>query len=514
MNRFFSLMAIVAGLALAAFAFWLHGTQSSTSPKILTETDPLAPIMAAVRIGDPLERCLAYPTPRGYRWPRSAIEAFCLDEFTPSLAWNSMKDAIESGKAADIDSQLDAAIDAYLAGKLPEGALDHAYRDNFLQSSALLDRLIARWMEDVPGSAHALAARGMHELAAAWEVRGEDSVGNTPERDLASMTRSSDLAQGDLEKAIALNPRILPAYGALIHVARLRGRTSVADSSLQGALKLSPAAFYPRAERMVMYEPRWGGSFEQMDKFAADAMPYTANNPRMVNLKAMALAARGLPPHLAHDYKSSVPAFESGLAEGPVIFCLRIAQFDVVSLNDDRVRAVELLSQILRFAPNDLQSRSDRSHYLATLGREEWAVSDLEAVLRIDPRNAVALRGMANALITGNKDEPAEAKLKQLLAADPTDRWAKATLAWMYVRRTHKYDEANELIAQMLQKEPESGDLWLLRVKSLDAKPGPGMREAVEHFVRYADPNSKEQRDMLPVAQNWLLSHPAETNAR
>ena len=108
-----------------------------------------------------------------------------------------------------------------------------------------------------------------------------------------------------------------------------------------------------------------------------------------------------------------------------------------------------------------------------------------------------------------NDNEAAQAKLKDLIAADPTDRWAKVTLVWMYMHRTHRVAEAMALIDEMLKQEPESGELWLMRVQLLDANQGPGMRDAAKKFLRYADTNVQTQRDMIPIAKNWLATHPA-----
>jgi len=37
---------------------------------------------------------------------------------------------------------------------------------------------------------------------------------------------------------------------------------------------------------------------------------------------------------------------------------------------------------------------------------------------------------------------------------------------------------------------------------------GPGMREAIESFLRYADPKNRDQQVAIPVAKKWLASHP------
>jgi hypothetical protein len=39
---------------------------------------------------------------------------------------------------------------------------------------------------------------------------------------------------------------------------------------------------------------------------------------------------------------------------------------------------------------------------------------------------------------------------------------------------------------------------------------GPGLHEAAENFVRYADPSMEEQRNALPKVKAWLATHPQD----
>jgi len=534
MRRVLELLLVVVAVGSCAVAVWMYvqgaapSATSATAPNVrpaastapdrgtpppsnlpLATADSLKAIFEAEQIADPMQRCLGYPTPTGYHWPQAMVAARCADALAPGLAWETFKSAIENGKAKEIDAHLDALVAGYFDKSVPEGAFHHAYIDDFWSSSAAVKGLFDQWLAQSPKSAHAFAARGMHWLASAQEARGEDTIANTPAENLANMRKALDMAQGDLEKAISINPRVMPAYSALIYAAKLGGNKELAERTIRQATKVDPAAFIPRAYLSDMYEPRWGGSYEAMDRIAAEAMPLLDQNPRLTDLKVTALASRGLPLHWAHDYAGALREFDKGLAEGPDRFYLDLAQYAAGETNDN-VRAVELQSQIVRFAPNDAGARRTRAYYLTKLGRDDWAQSDLDIALRANPNDAKTIRAAVNLMIRKNDNEAAQAKLKELSAADPTDRWAKVTLVWMYMHRTHRVAEAAALLDEMLKAEPESGELWLMRVQLLDASPGPDMRDAVENFLRYADTNAQDQRDMIPIAKNWLATHPAK----
>lgn len=454
MRRILIVLLLLVAVSSGAVALWLYVHESAplgasaSAPKVRAApsaapergtpptgrvplaADPLTAVFDAEQIADPMQRCLAYPTPRRYHWPQAFIAARCADSLAPGLTWETFKNAIDSGKATEIDTQLDALLEGYFAKRVPEGALQHAYFDNFRTSSATVKSLIDEWLVQAPASAHAFTARGFHWLATAQKARGEDTIGNTPAEGLADMSKALDTAQRDLERAISINPRVMPAYSGLIQVAKLAGNRDLAERSIRQATQVDPATFFPRAVLSNMYEPRWGGSFEAMDRLAADAMPLVDENPRLVDLKVTAFAARGLPFHWAHDYPAALREFEKGLAEGPDHFYLDLAQ-NASGKANDYVRSIELLTQILRFSPNDITARRTRAYYLAQLGRDDWATSDLDIVLRANPRDTQALHGYATALIHKNDNEGARAKLNESLAADPADQWAKETLAWM-----------------------------------------------------------------------------------
>jgi hypothetical protein len=55
-----------------------------------------------------------------------------------------------------------------------------------------------------------------------------------------------------------------------------------------------------------------------------------------------------------------------------------------------------------------------------------------------------------------------------------------------------------------LGKNPRQGDAWLLKADLLQDLGEPGLREAAENFVRYADLSDSEQANALPKVKAWL----------
>lgn len=468
-------------------------------------------IEKAELIADAHERCLAYPSPVGVRWSQELIAALCADWFTPRLSWEVFQDKVEDKKAKEIDAQLDAILAGYYAGQVPEGALRLAYYANFDYSAAVVESMIDSWLHQSPESAHALVARGIHRVARAQGFRGDRFYRDTPAEAIDKMAREAQLARTDLERALAQNPRIWPAYEALVDVARLSGDAELGSDALKGALRVDRKNYYVRERYAAMLEPRWGGSWEKMDRVASDAAQYLDRNPRLVLLRTLALASRGWPPYHADDYPKALELYERGIAEGPVWENLMTGGTSALK-SGQHVRAVELYSQILRFWPRDQKARYWRAESFKAMELDEMALADYQQVLIHDPGNVFAQRAYAQLLLKRDDYEAAERKLAALHAANPSDLWVAERLAWVYLYRRPRYDEAAVLVDQLLTADPKSGAAWLMRADLIQFTKGEGLQEALENFVRYADVSSSEQRQALPKVKaslQRLSSRPA-----
>jgi len=495
-----------AGCALACLAL-VAPEPAAAAPKAPATPQVAAPAQRIDAEFGTYEQCVGYPVPEKFHWPRATIEAFCADEFTPTITRREIREMIEAGEGRKLDAKFDAILRDYKSGKLPEGAAWNAY-GRFDRKDDKTGALIARWLEQSPRSAHALAARGIHRVARGADARGTKFYNEIPSEDVARMERELELANDDLQKAVAANPRILRAYGALINSVRMYGRRDLGRWALNEALRVDPKNFYVRGMYMGMLQPMWGGSFEEMDELAASAEPWIKQNPRLVNLEAWALTHRGFRDYQQNRDAIALQKFERGLAIGPMGQDLYLA--GVAATNVKRYEyAVELLSQRLRFDPYNTEVRVWRANAYVDLGKIDQARSDLDVALEESPQDLYALRKYAFVLMKQRDYKGAEAKLVQAREVDRADLWVTKQLAWIYIyiKRTPK--EAEPLVAELLEKEPKNGGAWLLRADVIQNLGLTGLHEAAENFVRYADITNEEQRLALPKVKAWLASHPA-----
>jgi tetratricopeptide (TPR) repeat protein len=480
---------------------------AKVSPPVETPANPAAPAPRKPDSFGTYEQCVSNPIPAGFHWSRETLEAFCADEFTPpALTYDEFRKMITWRQTDELNERFDSILNQYFAGKLPEGTARYVY-EKFGTDDQETQKLVESWLARSPGSAHALAARGIIHLERGATVRGTKLIKDTPPENLLKMHEEITLAKADLLGAIQREPKILYAYEALIYGARLTGDRTLGNQMLAAALRIDPKNFYVRSAYSAFSQPRWGGSEEAMLKVATDARPWLEENPRLVNLRALALAHRGFEDYANESREAALRHYERGLAEGPVGYDLYTAGTIAAKLNRHEY-AIELYDQALRFSPYYLDVRRHRARALIALKKYEEAETDLGVALEVEPADAWSLAQYAFLMLEKKDYKGALGKLELAHKTDPADVWVIEKLAAEYLYRTREFKKAEPLIARLLKQAPKSGAAWLMRADLIQNTGGPGLHEAAENFVRYADTSVDVQRAALPKVKAWLASHP------
>lgn len=120
----------------------------------------------------------------------------------------------------------------------------------------------------------------------------------------------------DAIAAVKFNVQASIAYASIIEAARGVSDTNAMRSAYAASLKNVPLSLSTRVAVMNALEPRWGGSYDAMTKFAADAQKYAAQNPRLVSLKGFADEDAGHMASVDSDWKTAIRFFNKALADG------------------------------------------------------------------------------------------------------------------------------------------------------------------------------------------------------
>lgn len=241
----------------------------------------LLKVRDAMSIQDPLQRCLAWPDPPGNQWPAGHAASHCRNHFDttiPSLDLDWLEENLQRGDLAAIDAGLDGLLARHFQ---PEPQFNEAIHYFFekIGADARSDVLTSRWLRAAPEDAYALLARASYYKSAAWQARGGQFASETASGKLERMSELAERAIPLYRKAIAKNPRLMPAYEGLLNIGTVDSENSVAEEALKGARAIDPACNLVASEILRALKPRWGGSYEAMEAYVDQTKTHMASRP-------------------------------------------------------------------------------------------------------------------------------------------------------------------------------------------------------------------------------------------
>ncbi len=460
----------------------------------------------AEAIEDPLQRCLAYPEPPGLHWSKAVTSAYCHYLLDPVVTLAQARDWIEQGHVAELEAQLARAKEIQLNRTGIPGLLDATYNHIFRDGSADTRALMDAWKRQAPDSPYALAASGVAYVAMAQRQRGGNYVSETPQSNFEAMHRLLEQARTDLDRAVELDPKMTPAYGAMLYAATLDSDSAYGVSAAKRALAMDPANFPIYARLVWGSQPKWGGSVEQMQRVIDDAQRHAAENPLLLLLLSERSGGEDYVENCRCDEQGEFTLYRTVFAEAPPLNMLMSAGWAAAD-RDNAALSVIYRSELLRFDPSQLQHRQGRAYGLLRLGETDWALAEGDALVKLGPQdaNAYAVRGQARRML--GQSAPALADLEQSLRLNPSDAWTLSAMGDIYINDMHDWDKGWEVANRMLQLAPDNPNGWFMRAAIQKEQPRDGLDQTIADFqARFGQDPSKQQL----VQQMLAMKEPAK----
>ena len=210
----------------------------------------------------------------------------------------TLQDELRDGEYDDMESQLNAVLDKFLADPTYELVLQASA--NFAEEGHAHGNVadtswIQAWVKARPNSAWAHYSAGLRWSATADDDRGSGWAKDITAEQWKKVHEDEVNARADIEAALKINPKLAIAWVTLMDIDRTdpgTGLDRVTADFNQGS-KQVPTSYLMAEQYEDTLEPRWMGSAGMMDDFAQSELTNLDRNPRFWDLQGDSLADSG-----------------------------------------------------------------------------------------------------------------------------------------------------------------------------------------------------------------------------
>jgi tetratricopeptide (TPR) repeat protein len=173
-----------------------------------------------------------------------------------------------------------------------------------------LRQQLQRWATATPQHFAPYLARAAHAFAVAVRSRGDKVIRDTPAADIAAMDAAIEQSAKELDEAEKRRKDMMVVAWMRLHMERLSPKAGTGHYRV--GERRCPTCVSLRHLWMGKLEPRWGGSYSEMDRFAKEQIArYGKSNPRFASLSDASTVARARELFFANKVEEALQTLDS-----------------------------------------------------------------------------------------------------------------------------------------------------------------------------------------------------------
>jgi len=176
-----------------------------------------------------------------------------------------LKGLLKEKRYAALEDEFEAKQLKVQRGVLSDEMLRLDFEAAFDNDMAI-EPLLSEWVNLYPRSYSARIARAYHYVSSGYAKRGDRFASETSREQFEAMERQFEKARADLDQALHLNEKSTLAHAKQLGLARSTGAYGGVDKVLDEANKKFGKSLAIKVAAVVSLNPKWGGSFEKLDR--------------------------------------------------------------------------------------------------------------------------------------------------------------------------------------------------------------------------------------------------------
>jgi len=326
---------------------------------------------------------LSWPGP----WICNTLFRFQPDEFD-SIDLDEvlrLRSLLESQQLKDLNTVLENYQNLFEEDFRNEYKIYDAYYKAFGITDPSYEELFKKWIHAFPDKWQPYLAIAEYYHAKGWENRGFKLARDTSQGQFENMQLYFSKAKENIETALAIKPDLMIGHNLLISIFNANGDDEAESRTINEAIELFPESFLIRSSGSWAKEPRWGGSYVEMEKIAKNGEKYSDVNPRLTILYGFIYYDQGRIFKRNKKYQEALDLFTKAISFGEHwVFYYYIAEtyhFDLKEYDNALVN----INRSIEFRPTMERSQRLRSRIYFAQGDYANSMADLHTAEMIKP---------------------------------------------------------------------------------------------------------------------------------
>jgi len=245
--------------------------------------------------------------------------------YAPPASQQEILDLVDKANVDALERTLAGYQQRYEDDPAKEEELYTAFA-TFRLAKADAEPTLRRWTEKMPQSYAASLALGIFYLWHGIDARGSAYIADTPPEKLRLMTELLAKARPELERSTGLTVKPYLSHLSLVTLSRYIGDRELGRQHYLAGIQISPQSLRLMRARMTSLEPKWGGSYAEMEALARDAAAQLKDRAAIADLAASVPAARADDLRSQGEFEKAASLYGEALRIDPAANELRCSR--------------------------------------------------------------------------------------------------------------------------------------------------------------------------------------------
>lgn len=257
---------------------------------------------------------------------------------------------------------------------------------SFSVNDSYYEALLNEWVKSHADSYQPYLARASYFYNLGRESRGGRWAKDTTDKQIEGMKSYYSKAMMDIEQAMKFKSDHIVPYYFLINIYKALGGSDEVKAIAEKALEKQPNSFRIRSIYLLSTTPRWGGTHEEMNRFAAESQKYAFNNPKIKTLKGYVFYDKGNMQVLSKNYGVALELLNKALTFGDLAMFYE-ERADIYKYLEKYDEALKDINSAIGISSQNADFYYKRSKILSNKKMLQEALKDIEVADQLNPND-------------------------------------------------------------------------------------------------------------------------------